>query len=105
VLGCTRLIVTTTIEEVRMLAIYLILALAPAPQVSGVTADDDADEAARVGKVGGVTVYDFEDDNVEGELLSPDGANIASRGRAKHASLIRIRPHFIPELIHLSDDV
>lgn len=88
-----------------MLTMCFVLAFSAAPQVSRVTTDDDADEAARVGKAGGVTVYDFEDDNVEGELLSPDGANIASRGRAKHASLIRIRPHFIPELIHLSDDV
>jgi len=68
-------------------------------------AQPDADEAARSGDAGGTTVYDFEDDNVEGELLSPDGANISSRGRAKHASLIQIRPHFIPELIKLANDV
>jgi hypothetical protein len=67
--------------------------------------DADADEAARVGEVGGVTVYDFEDDNVDGELLSPEGANIASRGRTKHASLITIRPHFISELIKMANDV
>lgn len=73
----------------------------PAPGGGG----GDADEAARVGEVGGVTVYDFEDDNVDGELLSPEGANIASRGRTKHASLITIRPHFIPELIKMANDV
>jgi hypothetical protein len=50
-------------------------------------------------------VYDFDDDNVDGELLSPEGANIASRGRTKHASLITIRPHFIPELIKMAQDV
>jgi hypothetical protein len=31
-------------------------------------------------RAGGTTVYDFDDDNVDGELLSPEGANIASRG-------------------------
>ena len=68
--------------------------------------DTDADSAAMKGKGGGgATVYDFDDDNVEGELLSPEGANIASRGRAKHASLITIRPHFIPELIKMANDV
>jgi hypothetical protein len=68
--------------------------------------DNAADAAAFKGKgSGGTTVYDFEDDNVDGELLSPDGANIASRGATKHASLITIRPHFIPELIKMANDV
>ncbi len=68
--------------------------------------DQDADEAALVGKdASGTTIYDFEDDNVEGEVLSPEGANIASRGRVKHASLIKIRPHFLPELIKMANDV
>jgi hypothetical protein len=65
----------------------------------------DADEAARKGDEGGVTVYDFDDDNVDGEILSPNGANVASRGRIKHASLIDIRPHFLRELINLAKDV
>ncbi len=68
--------------------------------------DTDADAAAQRGKSGGGdTVYDFDDDNVDGELLSPEGANIASRGRTKHASLITIRPHFIAELIKMANDV
>ena len=66
----------------------------------------DSDEAARVGAdTSGTTIYDFDDDNVDGEILSPDGANISSRGRVKHASLIQIRPHFIPELIKMANDV
>ncbi len=65
----------------------------------------DADAAANRGQQGGTTVYDFDDDNVDGELLSPEGANISSRGGAKHASLITIRPHFIPELIRMANDV
>lgn len=68
--------------------------------------DNDADAAAAKGRgASGTTVYDFDDDNVDGELLSPEGANIASRGRTKHASLITIRPHFIPELIKMAQDV
>lgn len=67
--------------------------------------DQDADASANKGKSSGTTVYDFDDDNVDGELLSPEGANIASRGRTKHASLITIRPHFIPELIKMANDV
>ena len=66
---------------------------------------NDADEAARKGDKGGVTVYDFDDDNVDGEILRPEGANLASRGRVKHASLINIRPHFLRELINMARDV
>lgn len=65
----------------------------------------DADASAFKGTEGGATVYDFEDDNVDGEILSPEGALISSRGRSKHASLITIRPHFIPELIKMSMDI
>jgi hypothetical protein len=66
----------------------------------------DADSAAMSGSNGeGVTVYDFEDDDVDGEVLSPEGANLSSRGRSKHASMITIRPHFIPELIKMANDI
>jgi hypothetical protein len=65
----------------------------------------DADAAAFQGSEGGVSVYDFDDDNVDGEVLKPEGANISSRGRVKHASLINIRPHFLRELINLARDV
>lgn len=66
----------------------------------------DADSAAMSGSnADGVTVYDFEDDDVDGEILSPEGANLSSRGRSKHASMITIRPHFIPELIKMANDI
>ena len=67
--------------------------------------DTDADASAAKGKSGGTTVYDFDDDNVDGEVLRPEGANLAARGRAKHASLISIRPHFLRELINMARDV
>lgn len=34
----------------------------------------------------GVTVYDFEDDDLDGEILRPEGANLSSRARGKAAS-------------------
>ncbi|EDM74363.1 hypothetical protein PPSIR1_33978 [Plesiocystis pacifica SIR-1] len=68
-------------------------------------APEDADSAAMSGSQGGVTVYDFEDDDVDGEVLSPEGANLSSRGRSKHASMITIRPHFIAELIKMANDI
>jgi hypothetical protein len=38
-------------------------------------------------------------------LLSPEGALVAGRGRSKHANMITIRPHFIPELIKMARDI
>ncbi len=93
----------------KLLAITTTFALSMATASTAVAApanDGDADDAARVsGGDGGTTVYDFDDDNVDGEILSPDGANVNSRARVKHASLITIRPHFISELISLSFDI
>lgn len=65
----------------------------------------DADAAAMTGSAGGVTVYDFDDDDVDGEVLSPEGANLSGRGGSKHASMITIRPHFILELIKMANDI
>jgi hypothetical protein len=51
------------------------------------------------------TVYDFDDDVVEGDLVRPDGEFIDSRKSAKHSSLIKIRENFIPELIKSANDI
>ena len=86
---------------VAMAALLFSTTAFAAPANSG-----DADSAAMSGQnSAGATVYDFEDDNVDGEILSPDGALISSRGRSKHASMITIRPHFIPELIKMARDI
>jgi hypothetical protein len=51
------------------------------------------------------TVYDFEDDMVEGDLQRPDGELIEANKRAKHSSLIEIRKDFIPEMLKSLEDV
>jgi len=51
------------------------------------------------------TVYDFEDDVVEGELQRPDGEYIDTRRKAKHSSLIKIRENFIPEMLKSAEDI
>jgi len=45
------------------------------------------------------TVYDFDDDTVEGDMVRPDGEFVDSRRGAKHSSLIKIRENFIPEML------
>jgi hypothetical protein len=51
------------------------------------------------------TVYDFEDDMVEGDLHRPDGELINSVKGPKHSSLIEIRKDFIPEMLKSLEDV
>lgn len=51
------------------------------------------------------TVYDFDDDVVEGDLARPDQEFVGVRRQAKHSSLIKIREHFIPEMLKSAEDV
>jgi hypothetical protein len=48
---------------------------------------------------GDTTTYDFEDDLVTGDLVRPDGELLNVRRRGSRSSLIRIREHFIPEML------
>jgi len=52
-----------------------------------------------------VKVYDFSGDTIEGDLIKPEGSTVDARDFAKHSSLIRIRTHFIPEIIKSAEDL
>ena len=51
------------------------------------------------------TVYDFEDDVVEGTLVKPEGDYLQSRQRGKQSSLIKIRDNFVPEMLKSAEDL
>lgn len=51
------------------------------------------------------TVYDFEDDTVEGNLQRPDGELVSAQKKAEHSSLIEIRKDFIPEMLKTLEDI
>jgi hypothetical protein len=51
------------------------------------------------------TVYDFEDDTVEGDLQRPDGELVSASKKAEHSSLIEIRKDFIPEMLKTLEDI
>lgn len=90
------------------LRLTVLLALALTPGIAAAApakSDTDADAAANRGQSGRTTIYDFEQDNVTGELLSPEGANVSGKLKYRHPSLITIRPHFIPQLVKIADDV
>ena len=51
------------------------------------------------------TIYEFEGDTLDGDVLTPDGRLIQWRMPARHPSLIRVRDNFVSELIRLATDV
>ena len=51
------------------------------------------------------TTYDFEDDLVTGDLVRPDGDGIFGKVAGKRTTLIRIREHFIPEMLKSVEDL
>jgi hypothetical protein len=69
--------------------------------LSGVAYAQKKGEAAQ----GKVKVYDFSGDTIEGDLIKPEGSTVDARDFAKHSSLIRIRTHFIPEIIKSAEDL
>ena len=80
-------------------------ALVCSPSAMAAPADDADSAAARGADASGSAVYDFESDNVDGELLSPEGALITGRRGSKHGSLITIRASFIAEMIKVARDI
>jgi hypothetical protein len=68
--------------------------------LAGVVHTAAAQEANAAGGGGGsATTYDFDDDLVQGDLVRPDGENLMVRRRGARESLIKIREHFVPELL------
>ncbi len=82
----------------RILAILAVLGLVGAGAAYAQEAGDNATYKSK-------TVYDFDDDNVEGDLQRPDGELVNSINRAQHESLIEIRKDFIPEMLKSLEDI
>lgn len=51
------------------------------------------------------TEYSFDDDVVTGDLVRPDGELVVKRKKGKERSLIRVREHFIPEMLKSVEDL
>lgn len=78
----------------KKLNAWLLCVLLLAGMVATAAAQD-----AEGGGGGAATTYDFEDDLVQGDLVRPDGENLMVRRRGARESLIKIREHFVPELL------
>jgi hypothetical protein len=79
-------------------ALLLLAGVAAAQPKKG---DKPADNAGS----GKVKVYDFSGDTIEGDLIKPEGLDVNARDFAKHTSLIRIRQHFINEILKSAEDL
>jgi hypothetical protein len=82
----------------KKLSAWLLSVLMLAGMVAGVAPAGTA-SAQEEGGGGAATTYDFEDDLVQGDLVRPDGENLMVRRRGARESLIKIREHFVPELL------
>jgi len=49
--------------------------------------------------------YDFTGDNIEGELIKPDGEMVNAKKVAEHTSLIRVRADFIREIVKSAENL
>jgi len=52
-----------------------------------------------------VKTYDFSGDDIDGDLVKPDGDLIDTRKFATHTSLINIRKDFIREILKSAEDL
>ena len=83
----------------------LILALAPAPAKPAPPTDQDADEAALVKRGEDGNWYVFGEEELTGEVMTPEGTLVPWRRPPHFESMITIRPHFLPELLKLALDL
>lgn len=51
------------------------------------------------------TVYDFEDDDVTGSLVKPEGEDVQAQTHGKTSSLIQIRSDFVPEMLESVEEL
>lgn len=52
-----------------------------------------------------VKTYDFTGDEIDGDLVKPDGEFVDTRNFATHTSLINIRKDFIREIVKSAEDL
>ena len=85
-------------SKLLTILVFTALALVAVP-VGPAAAQAPGGAAPAEGRSGDATNYSFEDDLVQGDLVRPDGENLMVRRRGARESLIRIREHFISELL------
>jgi hypothetical protein len=79
---------------------------APAPAAAAPTSSEAlAGSAAKTKGPAKPQKIDFEDEMIRGTLTRPEGDFIGSSKGARQKSLIKIRKHFVPELLKSADEL
>jgi hypothetical protein len=81
---------------------FVVAAVLTLSSTAALAQDSDKGGDAAKGKV---KVYDFDGDTIDGDLIKPEGSTVDARDFGNHASLIRIRKDFIPEIIKSAEDL
>lgn len=92
-------------EVVKKLQTIMVAGALSGAMVFGFGLAPSSAEAQDPAGGGDATTYDFEDDLVSGDLVRPDGEMLSVRRRGRRQSLIRIREHFIPEMLKSVEDL
>lgn len=86
-----------------------LLVFVAAPGFAQDGSDDGSEEGVVDPETGVIykkkTVYDFEDDVVEGTLVKPEGDYLQARKKGKQSSLIKIRDNFVPEMLKSAEEL
>ena len=72
---------------------------APAPAAKATA------KATPAARVPATRTYEYDPDDVDGEILSPDGVDVSYRAYGDHPSLVKVRTHFIPQMLKMADDL
>ena len=83
----------------KMMSILFFLLIFTAAPAAFAQEEGDVGPATGGGAAAQVTEYDFDDDLVTGDLVRPDGELVGARRKSKVSSLIKVRKHFIPEIL------
>lgn len=87
------------------LRIVVALSLALVPALASAAPAATKSAAAPVKAEAPTRVYEFDPDDVDGESLRPEGVDVQSKGKGTHESLIKVRTHFIPQMLKMAIDV
>jgi hypothetical protein len=89
----------------RLLTFLVVVSFVMVPAIAFAQSGPEAGAARgqtggqEAGSGGGETVYDFEDEDLTGGLMRPDGEQITGDQGRRTSSLINIRQDFIPEML------
>lgn len=87
--------------KTRLVAVlaFAIISFAGSSAFAQTRAGGSGGAAAAGGGAARTQEFNFTDELVQGQLVRPDGESTRVRRRAAGISLIRIREHFVPEML------